>query len=165
MTDEELDAIEAALRVKLPSDYRRVSVTFPFRPLGRDWVYWFYNDPALVVGETTDPLADGEYDRTGWRDSYVVIGQSACGDLYLLDTVLERSPVYCLSHESHAVEVEWPDFAAFVEEWLQAPERHAEQLAAGREQLRAWWRRSSIIMGIIILFAVVLPLIGLWLLE
>jgi hypothetical protein len=104
MTDTQLDAIEAALGVKLPAEYRRVSFAFLFRPIGRDRVYWMYNDPGAVIGQSRAPLVNGDYDRSNWRASYVVIGKSAAGDLYLLDASAERSPVYCLSHETHAIE-------------------------------------------------------------
>src|SRR4051812_24521849 len=43
MTDVQLDEIEAALGVTLPTEYRQVSRAFPFRPVGRDRVYWFFD--------------------------------------------------------------------------------------------------------------------------
>jgi hypothetical protein len=61
VTDSQLDTIEAALGIKLPTDYRRLSRAFPFKPIGRDWVYWFFDDPDRVIGETRFPLEDGGY--------------------------------------------------------------------------------------------------------
>ena len=52
MTDTELDTIEATLGVKLPPAYRRVSREFPFRPIGSDAIYWYYNHPERVIGAT-----------------------------------------------------------------------------------------------------------------
>jgi hypothetical protein len=50
-------------RFKLPADYRRVSLAFPFRPVGNDWVYWLYNAPDAIIGGSRAPLADGDSDR------------------------------------------------------------------------------------------------------
>ncbi len=165
MTNEQLDGIEAALRLKLPDEYRQVSVEFPFRPIGRDWVYWFYDDPQAVIGETRAPLAYGDYDRHGWRDSFVVIGQSAAGDLYLLDTAAAGSTVFCLSHETHAIEVEWTTFDGFVQDWLHAPEDAARRQAAATQPGEIGWHRWRLIMALVFLFGVVLPLLAYWLLP
>lgn len=157
MTDAQLDAIQSALGIKLPADYRQVSLAFPFRPIGNDWVYWMYDDPDAVIGESRAPLEEGDYDRSNWRASYVVIGQSASGDPYLLDTAAERSPVYCLSHETHAIAPEWPTFEAFVADWTRSTEKLRQQweAAAGRGRWRRWW----LVMGLVILLGVALPLL------
>lgn len=119
MTESQLQTIERELGVRLPEDYRETSLDFPFQPRGNDWVYWMYDEPDRIIGETLAPLADGEYDQTNWKPSYLVIGQSAAGDLYLLDTAQgDDSPVYCLSHEDHSIEEEWAHFLEFVGSWL-----------------------------------------------
>lgn len=66
MTETQLDNIEAALGIALPAEYRRVAASPPFRPIGNDWVYWFYDDPNRVIEGTLAPLADGDYDQSGW---------------------------------------------------------------------------------------------------
>jgi hypothetical protein len=58
-----------------------------------------------------------------------------------MDTTADGLPVHCLCHETHTIEPEWPSFAAFVEEWIQAPERIETTLAAERAGERAEWRR------------------------
>jgi hypothetical protein len=163
MTEAQLDAIEAALGMKLPAEYRRVSREFPFRPIGRDSVYWFSDDPEEVIGETLAPLSDGGYDRTGWRDTYLAIGHSAAGDLYLVDTAAAELPVSHLSHETHAIEVEWPTFAAFVEEWLRAPEEVARRAAAQEEAedalARARMRQGVLLVAGILVVCLTIPLV------
>lgn len=163
MSDDQLDRIESALGVTLPPAYRRVSRAFPFRPIGRDWVYWFYDDPGAVIDETLHPMEDGDYSGPALLPRYVVIGQSAAGDAYLLDLAGDGLPVACLSHETHAVEPEWPTFEAFVEEWKRAPAEAERRAAADRAVRRAWWRRYWLITGFIALFGIVLPLLVLWL--
>ena len=129
MTDAQLDAIETALGVTLPPAYRRVSREFPFRPIGPDWVYWFYNDPNRVIHGTRFPLEDGGYAGPELLPRYVVIGESGSGDPYLLDTAADGLPVVLLSHETHAIESAWPTFEAFVEEWVRAPAEIAARRA------------------------------------
>ena len=155
MTDAQHAAIEAALGVVLPTEYRRVSRAFPFRPVGRDRVYWFFDTPEQVVGATLAPLADGRYDRGGPWDRYVVIGRSPGGDLYVLDTMADGFPVRMLSHETHEIEPAWSTFGAFVEAWRAVPDRVAGE--TGRN-------RSVVLMGIVVLAVLALPMIGLFVL-
>jgi hypothetical protein len=158
MTDAQLDAVEAALRARLPAEYRRVSREFPFRPLGRDAVYWFFDDPVAVIEATQAPLG-GEYGGADLPPRYVAIGHGPAGDVYLLDLDAPGTPVLVLSHETHAVEPGWPTFAAFVDEWVGAPAEYERHWAAEKVALAAWWRRYWVVAGVIALVAVVLPLV------
>jgi hypothetical protein len=153
MTDDQLDAVEAALGVELPAEYRRVSREFPFRPLGRDAVYWFFNDPAAVIAATRTPLG-GEYPGAPLLPRYVAIGHSPAGDVYLLDLDAPGHSVVVLSHETHAVEPEWPTFAAFVTEWVRAPTDLEEERGAVRAV--AWLRQDGVAAGVITLVVVLL---------
>jgi hypothetical protein len=159
MTDDQLDAIEAALGLKLPGAYRDVSRAFPFRPIGRDVVYWFYNDPARVIGNTLEPLADGRYDRTGWQPGFVAIGHSPSGDPYVLDTATPGLPVLFLSHETHEIEPGWPTFEAFVAEWVRAPDEVERQAAEAAALTRARMRRGCLVAAIILAACVAVPLL------
>lgn len=49
MTESELDEIEVAVEFSLPSEYQRVVLENPSRPIGQDCVYWFYDDPGRVI--------------------------------------------------------------------------------------------------------------------
>lgn len=166
MTEAQLDAVAAAVGFALPAEYRRVAEACPFRPIGRDAVYWFYDDPAWVIGETLAPLADGGYDRAGWRDGYLTIGASPAGDPYVLDTAAPGRPVLLLCHETHRFEPAWPTFAAFVEHWLRAPaaveeqraEREAAEAAARRRLRRRVWAILAVAIGLPLAALVVLRL-------
>lgn len=160
MTNAELDSIEEVLEVRLPETYRQVSITFPFQPLGQDWVYWFYDDPAAVIGETQAPLSDGGYDFTDWRETFVAFGQSAAGDIYLIDTAGPAcAPVYLLSHETHEIQMEWPDMESFVDEYSNVAEEVERQRAESRAAEQAWWRRAWQIMAVIVVCVILLPLL------
>jgi len=154
LTESQLAEIEEAVGFILPSEYRRVSLTFPFRPIGRDWVYWFYDDPDRVIDGTIAPMADGDYDLAGWRGSYLTIGESGAGDLYVMDTADAVLPVHCLSHESHQIEPEYATFAEFIDVWIQAPERIDASVAAARAAERVEWRRKIRQTVVFVLFAI-----------
>lgn len=159
MTDDQLDAVEAALGARLPLAYRDVSRAFPFRPVGRDWVYWFYDDPLAVVRATRFPHEDGGYAGPPLPPRYVAVGESGAGDLYLLDLTGDGLPVVILSHETHEMEPGWATFEGFVAEWLAAPAECDRVRAAERAVRAAWWRRAWAIAGVIALFAFLLPLL------
>lgn len=158
MTDAELDQIEGALGVTLPVAYRQLSLQFPFRAVGNDWVYWMYDDAERVIAGTQFPLEDGGYKQANWKSTFVVIGQSASGDPYLLDVALPDSPVYYLSHEDHSLGEEWPDLTAFVTYWEQFPEEARRQAETRQDELRTWHKNANRIFLKVMLFAVVLPL-------
>lgn len=141
MTEAQFAEIEAAVGFSLPDEYRRVAASPPFRPLRGDSVYWFFAEPDRVIGGTLAPLADGDYDMAGWQNTYLTIGESGAGDLYVMDTAAAGLPVHCLSHESHEIEPEYKTFAAFVEDWVQAPERSEANLAAEKAREQAEWNR------------------------
>lgn len=131
MTEAQLDKIEAELGLKLPADYRAVSREFPFRRIGDEEVYWFYDDPEKVINATRSPMDASDYDMANWKPTYLVIGHGAAGDEHLIDTALAESPVYLLSHEDHSIVEEWANLSAFVEDWNQETEQ-AEREEASR---------------------------------
>ncbi len=154
MNAAQLKEVEAAVGFRLPEEYRQVSLNFPFRPIGRDRVYWFYDDPKRVIHDTLKPLADGGYNRVNWKNGYLAIGESAAGDLYVLDTTATALPVLCLSHETHAFEPEWPTFEAYMAEWLKTNE--GEQTAS--PEAKAQQRKMKLIV-LILIIAIDLPLL------
>jgi hypothetical protein len=165
MTESELAEIEAAVGFLIPSEYRRVAIEFPFRHIGRDSVYWFYDEPERVIGGTLFPLANAAYDRTGWKDSYLVIGESAAGDPYLMDTIAAGYPVFCLCHESHRIEKEYPTFSAFVEDWSRAPDRVDAELAEEKSRDRAEWTNRILRTIVFVILAIPVSLIFAWLVS
>ena len=138
MTDAQLDRIEAELRLTLPADYRATSKQFPFRRIGNEDVYWFYDNPDAVIQNTRYPMIDGNYDIANWKPTYVIIGRGAAGDEHLIDTALVDSPVYLLSHEDRSIVEEWPSMAAFVDYW-----EHEYELAERAEAERARQRKME----------------------
>src|SRR4051812_30790753 len=123
MTAEQLDAIEEAIGFTLPADYRRIASEQPFRPIGNDHVYWFFDGPEAVIDETLHPQAAAAEPLPRLPIGSVAIGYSASGDTYVLDARVEGLPVHCLSHETLEIDPEYPSFERFVVEWLDAPER------------------------------------------
>lgn len=137
MTDADLRRIEAELRLTLPNDYRRLVLASPFRPVGHDRVYWLYADPDEVIRATREPLS-GYYEGVGWLPTHLAIGETAMGDQYVLDVARTPSPVYCLSHETHQFEDEFPDLATFVAYWTREVAGAREQ--PERSRTKQWWK-------------------------
>ncbi len=162
MTDTQLDKIEAELGLKLPADYRAVSREFPFRPMGNEEVYWFYDDPEAVINTTRFPMSASDYDRTSWKPTYLVIGHGAAGDEHLIDTALTHSPVYLISHEDLSIVEEWASLSAFVEDSNREVDQ-AERAEAERERNRKAesqkTRRIAVILLIILLIGFTLVLL------
>lgn len=160
--------IEAAVGFSLPDEYRRVAAAPPFRPVRGDLVYWFFNDPNKVIEATIAPLADSDYDMSGWQYSYLTIGESGAGDLYVMDTAVADLPVHCLSHDSHRIEPEYKTFTAFVEDWVKAPERFEAKFTEEKARVRAEWnarlRRTAIFVFCAIPTSIVLAAIVTWVL-
>lgn len=132
MTDGDIRRIETALGVTLPASYGRTLRDFPSLGSGPGGLF---TDPDDVIGYTQAPLSEGHYDGANWRPSYVAIGDSGAGDLYVLDTAREPAPILWLSHEDHAITEEAPSLPAFLEEcrrWLEedGARRRAEGEAA-----------------------------------
>lgn len=163
MTDTQLDRIEAELELKLPADYRAVSREFPFRPIGNEEVYWFYDDPEKVINATRLPMYASDYDRANWKPTYLVIGHGAAGDEHLIDTALTHSPVYLISHEDLSIVEEWASLSAFVEYSNQEVEQ-AERAEAERERNRKvesqkTRRIAAILLIILLICLMLLPLL------
>ncbi|MDX2038716.1 MAG: hypothetical protein SFX72_18870 [Isosphaeraceae bacterium] len=158
MTDLELDRIEAAVGFALPAAYRRAASATPFRPIGRDCVYWFFDDPASVVSETLAPLSDGGFDPGGLPPGLLAVGRSAVGDLYLLDTRDEALQVFTLTHDSLELVREWPSFDAFVSDWVEYSSVASERLEAERLRAEEEWRKRRRLGWWIIFVSIGLPL-------
>ncbi|MFO0901642.1 MAG: SMI1/KNR4 family protein [Pirellulales bacterium] len=163
MTNEQLDQIEADVGFSLPAAYRRVALEFPFRGIRNDAVYWFFDDPRWVIEETLDHRQTHDLPDAHSGRQLLAIGHSAAGDLYLLDASAAGLPVLERSHETLAVELVWPTFEEFVEEWIRASDE-TEQCVDARyaaEQAAQWarMRRGLILTGFILLACLIAPII------
>ena len=157
MTETQLDRIEAELGLKLPADYRAASREFPFRRMGNEEVYWFYDDPEQVINATRYPMNASDYDMTNWKPTYLTIGHGAAGDEHLIDTALTESPVYLISHEDLSIVEEWASLSAFVEDWEQEVKlwEQGEVERARQRQLETQrLRRLAVVMMLIIIVVV-----------
>ena len=128
---------EDGVGLTLPGDYRRLLLALPFTPVGGDRVYRLYDDPGEVIRATRSPLNEF-YAGRSLRPTYVVIGETAMGDQYLLDLSRTPPPVLCLSHETHEVGDEFPDLPAFVAAWTEDVAEARGQYERGRAE--RWWR-------------------------
>ncbi|VTS07342.1 SMI1/KNR4 family protein [Tuwongella immobilis] len=157
MTREQLAILEAELGRTLPEEYRRVAEDSPFRPVGNDAVYWFYSDPMRVRSATLAPLADGDYSGAGWRTSFLAIGESPAGDLYLMETAEPQLPIWMLDHETHELTCEWSSFAEFVHEWQQFSEHASVTPPAADSGEVRWALAWQILIG-----SIGVPLLAWW---
>ena len=117
LNDSDFNMVERQLGLKLPAGYRSLALDPPFSVPEHDWMYWFYVDPAHVIHGTLNPL-DGNCPPDAIPSSYFAFGETAFGDIYVLDSQRDDSPVYCLSHETHLLDVEYATLDAYTEEWL-----------------------------------------------
>lgn len=149
MTEAQLQTIERELGVRLPADFRAVTQEFG------DYLVEFFDEPEDVLEATRSPMAEGDYNKTNWKASYVVIGESGAGDLYLLDTEREAtSPIYVLSHEDQSLTEEWASSRAFVADWQawQARSEREYQEKAVQERQRGKHRRAFLLAFFSLLF-------------
>jgi len=142
LNDEELNTIEAHLKLTLPLKYRALAIDLPFAKPEHDWLYWFYTDPNFVIRETRNPLA-GNCVPTVIPHGHFVFGQTAFGDLYILNSLEINSPVFCLSHETHRISVEYPSLKGYIEDWLTAPSSAAERTEENLTQRMFRWFRLN----------------------
>ena len=137
MTEQNLQQIEMEFHLTLPDDYRKLILSSPFRPIGKDRIYWLYDDPIEVIRSTREPL-NGYYEGSAWLQTHIAIGETAMGDQYVIDVCRTPSPVFCLSHETHEFEEEFSDLDAFVAYWKKEFAESTEQPV--RYQSKRWWK-------------------------
>jgi len=154
MTEQDLAIIETTLNVRLPQDYREFLLSIAQRRRGlsdeqnggnvgreaSDVFYGFFTNPENVIEESRYPLESGLIEGQEWEAAYVGIAHSGSGDLYFIDTALDASPVFLLSHEDASIELEYDSLSACLEDF----ERVAAESAATeevRQQAEAETRR------------------------
>lgn len=160
MTDGDIRRIETALGVTLPASCGRTLRAFPSLGSGPGGLF---NEADSVIGATQVPLPDGDYDGASWRPSYVALGFSAAGDVYLLETARDPAPVLVLSHEDHAVTEEAPSLAAFAAQWeREQAEADARARAVVEEDERRGRHRRRFLLALFTLLPLLLVILGLF---
>ena len=112
MTNDELDQIEARLAISLPPEYRQFAANYP-ADLDADIRAHDIYDRAETVISATERLRLRPIPEMPWSDSYVVIGDSGCGDWYFLDLDESPAPLKWWNHETAAIE----QVAFSIREW------------------------------------------------
>ena len=112
MTDDDLDRIEARLAVQLPPEYRRFAADYP-PDLDADTRNHDIFDSADRVIAETEFLRVGSVPEMPWQSSFVVIGDSGCGDWYFLDLDEAPAPVKEWNHETASFD----HVAASINDW------------------------------------------------
>jgi len=142
MDASDLKQIERELALSLPSEYRYLALNPPFTEPLNDWMYWFFTDPKLVIQETIRPL-DGNCEPTVVPSMHFVFGQTAFGDLYVMNSFDNDSSVYCLSHETHELTKEFNTLEQYVEEWRNSNKTDViEQSQSLFRRIVSWARRN-----------------------
>jgi hypothetical protein len=112
MQSDDLDVLEAQLRVELPLAYKKFLLAYPTRlsELRRD-MGWKQESPAdrELLNDPWQLLKDNHcvrMPRTPWTDNhgpwpdrYFVIGNNECGDYWALDLSEPSTRVYFYDHE------------------------------------------------------------------
>jgi hypothetical protein len=149
---------------KMPENYRTVALNPAFAAKRNESAYWLYDNPERIIRETRFPLEDGQYAGANWRETFLAIGQSAFGDLYLLDIALADSPVYLLSHEDHTLTEEFASLEEYLDYW-RGEVALAERSEPERACAHARTQREAVIalavIALSILLIIVMLILGL----
>lgn len=118
-----LEWLEEELGIELPETYREFLASYP-EPLRTTPAASFevQSDPAKIV--TINKLID-ESHIDGWRDSFLAIGESGCGDYYAIDLDETDGEVYFWNHETDEVDAGegFPSLLEFAGYFLQMYQR------------------------------------------
>ena len=122
MTDADLDRIESALDLKLPTFYRRFMLNYPQclpekQPEWSDVEKWeFTNDADRVIhfNRYVRGFGPGEFfDDEAWPPHYFVIGSEAEQNWFFLDLASGSEAIYLFHHEEGEVRQEAESLSNF----------------------------------------------------
>ena len=132
MTETDLETIEQALAVSLPSSYRSIVLNYPQELLKLAELFKeddddepetpadleLLNDPKKIISENQHVRRPGiRYTESGdpWPADYFVVGIDGCGEYYAIDLRLgDESPVFYWDHESREWSKDAPNIREFV---------------------------------------------------
>ena len=140
MTETTVGSIEDELGVELPDLYRDFLASYP-KPLLATPAAGFevQCDPARIV--TMNKQID-ENHVEGWRDSFLAIGESGCGDYYAIDLNEDDGEVYFWNHETAEVEEDegFPSLIEFAGHFLHMYQSQFPEECNGSDRsLRSRW--------------------------
>ena len=99
MNKQDIEQIEAELKLKLPSFYSDQMLDYPFK--GWDCEDWMLcNDPQEIIRQNNENRKGGFFD-TDWPNHFFIIGFDGCGNYYFIDLETNKERVYFADHESH----------------------------------------------------------------
>src|SRR5919106_6101420 len=113
MTQDDLSKIERELNIRLPEEYRRVMVDYPFASSSFAQDCELPDDPDRVIESNRQLRREGFFGQP-WPQSRFSFGGDGSGNEYYLDLKQSPSPVFLADHEGSDVEVEAPDFGSWV---------------------------------------------------
>lgn len=140
MTETDLDRIEAALRVRLPPEYRATLLDYPLPPDPDSSGLWLVDDATDVIESTrhfrVSPPASGN-----WSDNYLYLGSDGGEEAYFLDLGRTPATVLTYEHETGRLRSEAPDLATWIQTLRVAfteVQDDARSMAARRRD-KPWW--------------------------
>lgn len=109
MTQTEIENIELELGVKLPRIYVEIMAgPQAAEAKGEFWHKFLFNTPKRVIDDTRW-LHDVILSFGGkWQPTYVVVSEINGGDMVILDTSSESSPLLVWDHETNLMETSGP---------------------------------------------------------
>lgn len=139
---EQLNLIEAELKIRLPEDYWETMRKFPLQEDGSEPLLYEDLEQVLCVNR--------KFKRSGFRgetlpSSLFVVGGNRAGDIYFIDTERENSPVFAVTSEMESFDVADLErfrhgftFSTWVGELMSGQDWYRE-VQRSREK-KKWWQ-------------------------
>ena len=148
MDARDLDDIEGALELRLPTAYRSLMLAYPFGPESQAAELWLPADPDAVVGDTDRARRSFALQGQPWPRDFIIVGGDGGEALYVLDLSREPAPVLAFELETGNTRPLAPNVTAFAEllrareAEIDADERAMEHRELTKPQRRgehSWW--------------------------
>ncbi len=98
MTDAELDEIEAALDITLPSSYRDAMLDYPIPTFVGNSDAYLWDDASELIEENKLLRNGAPGVAKPWPKHFYCLGRAGGGDVYAIDLRTEASPVWWVDH-------------------------------------------------------------------
>jgi hypothetical protein len=119
VNEHDVRHIEETLQIALPADYGATMAHGLSLP--PDLFGYVLDDPSAILGINNE-FRTGEF-KFEWDDAWFIVGNDACGNLFILDLRVPNPPVLSWDHETHEMRYEAKSFGAFLERLREEPER------------------------------------------